>query len=180
MARQAPARRYAQAVFELAITAGKVDEWRRDLGRVCELAGDARLARAIDNPAAPLAYRRKVVEELLGGRVAPQVLNLALLLTSRSRFWIAPAVGDEYDDLVRHSSGIVAATVITPMPLSDAELAELRPRIESRAGARVEISTEIDPSLIGGLCVRIGGLEIDASLRGRLERLRAELVRGTS
>jgi F-type H+-transporting ATPase subunit delta len=176
----AAARRYAEAIFELATRDGKVDAWRADIGVCCELAQDAMIVRAIDSPAVPFRDRRRTLEELLGTRVSPQVMNLTLILTQRCRFSIMPAVSDEYDDLVRASRGIVGVTVTSPSPLSGAELASVKIRIERLAGAQVEITTETDPALIGGLCVKIGDLQIDASVANRLERLRRELVQGAN
>jgi F-type H+-transporting ATPase subunit delta len=173
-------RRYAEAAFELATRDGTVDAWQRELAFAAGLARDARVARAVDSPAVDFARRRKAVERLLGGYVSRQVLNLALLLAKRGRFSIMPSVGAEYDALVRKSRGIVAATVTTPAALSAGEVAAVRARVEQLAGTAVELGTETDPSLIGGLTVRIGDRLIDASVRGRLERLRERLVQGTS
>jgi F-type H+-transporting ATPase subunit delta len=173
-------RRYAEAAFELATRDKAVDAWQRDLAFAAELARDERVARAADSPAVPVAERRKVVRKLLSKRVSPLALNLALLLAERGRFAVLPDVSTEYDALVRKSRGIVAATVTTPSPLSERELAAVKKRVEQLAGAHVELSTATDPTLLGGLRVRIGDLQIDASVSGRLERLRARLVQGTS
>jgi F-type H+-transporting ATPase subunit delta len=173
-------RRYAEAAFELATRDKAVDAWQRDLAFAAELALDERVARAADSPAVPVAERRKVVRKLLSKRVSPLALNLALLLAERGRFAVLPDVSTEYDALVRKSRGIVAATVTTPAPLSERQLAAVKKRVEQLAGAHVELSTATDPTLLGGLRVRIGDLQIDASVSGRLERLRARLVQGTS
>lgn len=173
-------RRYAEAAFELATRDKAVDGWQRDLAFAAELARDERVARAADSPAVPVAERRKVVRKLLSSRVSPLALNLALLLAERGRFAVLPDVSAEYDALVRKSRGIVAATVTTPEPLSERELAAVKKRVEQLAGAHVELSAATDPTLLGGLRVRIGDLQIDASVSGRLERLRARLVQGTS
>jgi F-type H+-transporting ATPase subunit delta len=173
-------RRYAEAAFELATRDKAVDAWQRDLAFAAELARDERVARAADSPAVPVAERRKVVQKLLSKRVSPLALNLALLLAERGRFAVLPDVSTEYDALVRKSRGIVAATVTTPAPLSERQLAAVKKRVEQLAGAHVELSTATDPTLLGGLRVRIGDLQIDASVSGRLERLRARLVQGTS
>ena len=173
-------RRYAEAAFELATRDKAVDAWQRDLAFAAELARDERVARAADSPAVPVAERRKVVRKLLSKRVSPLALNLALLLAERGRFAVLPDVSTEYDALVRKSRGIVAATVTTPAPLSERQLAAVKKRVEQLAGAHVELSTATDPTLLGGLRVRIGDLQIDASVSGRLERLRARLVQGTS
>lgn len=173
-------RRYAEAAFELATRDGTVDAWQRELAFEAELARDARVARAVDSPAVAVAKRRKAVEQLLGRFVSRQALNLALLLTERGRFSILPSVSAEYDALVRQARGIVEATVTTPAPLNAQELAAIRTRVEQLAGTAVELGTQTDPSLMGGLTVKIGDRLIDASVRGRLERLRGRLVQGTS
>jgi F-type H+-transporting ATPase subunit delta len=172
-------RRYAEAAFELAIRDDKVDVWQRDLALAAAMARDARVVRVIDSPAVPFNERRKVVEQLLVKRVSPQALNLALLLAKRGRFGVLPSVSSEYDAKVRQTRGIVAATVTTPEPLSATGLAAVRTRVEQLAGAKVELATAVDPGLIGGLTVKIGDRLIDASVRGRLERLRGRLVQGT-
>lgn len=180
MPRRGAGRRYAEAVFELATRDGTVDAWSRDLTLAATLARDERVARAIDSPAVAFGHRRKGVEQLLGSRVSPTALNLALLLAKRGRFAILPQVTAEYDALVRQSRGIATATVTTPAPLSGPDLAAVKARVERLAGGRVELTAEIDPALLGGLTVRIGDRLIDASVRGRLERLRGRLAQGTS
>jgi len=180
MSRIGAGRRYAEAAFELAVRGDKVDAWQRDLALAAALAGDEGVVRIVDNPAVPFGERRKVVEQLLGKHVSPQALNLALLLAKRSRFGVLPSVSSEYDAKVRQTRGIVAATVTTPEPLSVAELAAVRTRVEQLAGAKVELATGVDPGLIGGLTIKIGDRLIDASVRGRLERLRGRLVQGTT
>jgi F-type H+-transporting ATPase subunit delta len=180
MPRPSPARRYAEAIYELSTRDGKVDEWRREMALVCELASDKRLVRVLDSPAVGFADRRAAVERLLAGRVSREVLNLTLILTSRNRFALIPAVGAEYDALVRRSRGIVGVTVTSATPLSEAELAALSTRLEQIAGGKVEMATNTDASLIGGLRVMIGDHQMDASVVTRLARLRRQLVQGTS
>ncbi|HEX7430973.1 MAG TPA: ATP synthase F1 subunit delta [Candidatus Limnocylindrales bacterium] len=180
MSRIGAGRRYAEAAFELAVRDDKVDAWQRDLALAAEMARDERVVRVVDNPAVSFGERRKVVEQLLGKHVSPQALNLALLLAKRGRFGVLPSVSSEYDAKVRQTRGIVAATVTTPEPLSATRLAAVRARVEQLAGAKVELATEIDPALIGGLTIKIGDRLIDASVRGRLERLRGRLIQGTT
>jgi F-type H+-transporting ATPase subunit delta len=173
-------RRYAEAAFQLAERDGKVDAWQRDLALAAGLARDERVARAVDSPAVPFGERRKAVEQMLGKLVSPQARNLALLLAKRGRFAILPEVSAEYDGLVRKSRGIVAATVTTPAPLSAQDLVRVTARVEQLAGTKAELTMTTDPTLLGGLTIRIGDRLIDASVRGRLERLRGRLVQGTS
>ena len=86
MPRTGAGRRYAEAAFELAARDNAVDAWQRDLTFAAELARDERVTRAADNPAVPVAERRKMVRQLLASRVSPLALNLGLLLAERGRF----------------------------------------------------------------------------------------------
>jgi F-type H+-transporting ATPase subunit delta len=180
MPRPGAGRRYAEAAFQLAERDGTVDAWRKDLAAACELAQDERVARAVDSPAVAFAHRRKAVEALLGSRVSRSALNLALVLAQRGRFALLPQISAEFDELARRSRGVVAATVTTAVPLSAGELAAVQAHVEKLAGAKVELSATTDPALIGGLRVRIGDWQIDASVSTRLTRLRKQLLVGTS
>ncbi len=180
MARLGAGKRYAEAAFELASRDGTVDAWRKDLAVASAVASNDRAARDIDSPAVAFAHRRKAVEALLASRVSRMTLNLTLVLAQRGRFFLLPQVSAEFDELVRKSRGIVAATVTSPAPLPAQELAAVKARVEQLAGAKVELSTATDPSLIGGLRVKIGDWQIDASVSTRLSRLRRQLVQGTS
>jgi F-type H+-transporting ATPase subunit delta len=176
MPRQSTGRRYAEAAWELAERDGTAEVWQRDLALVASLAADPRASRDLDNPAVPAAMRREALRKALGRRVSAHALNLCLILLDRGRFYLLPAVSAEYDALLRRSRGIVAATVTTPAPLSAGDAAAVKARVEKLAGAPVELTTATDESLIGGLTVRIGDQLIDASVRGRLERLTARLA----
>jgi F-type H+-transporting ATPase subunit delta len=176
MPRQGAGRRYAEAAWQLAERDGTAEAWRHDLTLAAGLAADAVTTRALDNPAVPIAVRLNALRKALGGDVSPNALNLCLLLAQRRRFSVLPDVAAEYDALLRRSRGIVAATVTTPGPLPEDELAAVTAKVEQLAGGPVELAQATDPALIGGLTVRIGDRLIDASVRGRLERLRERLA----
>ena len=67
----------------------------------------------------------------------------------------------------------------TPMPLAEADLEAVRTQVQQLAGTTVEIRAEVDPDLIGGITIRLGDRLLDASVRGRLERLRSQLLAGS-
>lgn len=173
------ARRYAEAVFDLAARDGAHDAWRDDLQLAARLVADERVARIVDNPARPIAERREVLDRLLGGRVAVPVANLARLLTERGRIELLEPIAVEYRRLLNRQRGVVEAVVTSAAPLTADETAAVRARVESMSGATVELRSVVDASLIGGLTVRVGDRLLDASVRGRLERLRDQLVAGS-
>ena len=173
------ARRYAEAAFQLAMRDGSHDAWEKDLATTAELVGDERVARVVSNPSVPFHDRQATLERLLGKRISPLALNLVQLLDQRGRLRLIPAISAEYTRMLDALRGVVAATVTSAAPLEKDEVAALAKRLEEMTGGSVKLATAVDPSLIGGLTVRVGDRMIDASVRGRLERLRDQLVAGT-
>jgi F-type H+-transporting ATPase subunit delta len=106
------------------------------------------------------------------------VRRLVALLAERGRLDLLPAVAAEYGELLKRHRGIVTAIVTSAAPLTRDESDALEERLRQMTRADVELRPVVDESLIGGLTVRIGDELIDASVRGRLERLRNELIAG--
>jgi F-type H+-transporting ATPase subunit delta len=172
------ARRYAEAAFSLAKDEDALDRWADELALAAETASRPELARVIGNPSVPLHSRREIIRRVLGTSVSPQVVNLVLLLSERGRMDSLPAVSAEYRRLLHRERGIVDARVTSAAPMDPADLEALRVKVEGMTGRRVDVTAAVDPSLIGGLTVRVGDTLIDASVRGRLERLRERLTEG--
>jgi len=181
------ARRYAEAAFELAGRDGTEDAWRSGLRAAADDFGREEVLRIVEDPARPLAERMQVLRAVLGAgplleaagdRVAAQLLNLVALLLDRRGVSILPSIADEYDRLLDAQRGIVRAVVTSATELTDDEASAVRERVEAMTGSRIELRREVDPGLIGGLTVRVGDRLVDASVRGRLERLRHQLLAG--
>jgi len=173
------ARRYAEAAFEIAARDGALDAWRDELALAAEIFSAQQVVSVLDNPALPLAQRTRVADHLLSGRVNTKLLNLARLLVTRGRADILPAVAAEYKRLLNRQRGVVEAVVTSASSLSPDETSALRAKLAAMTGADVDLRVHVDDSLIGGLTVRVGDQLLDASVRGRLERLRDQLVGGS-
>jgi F-type H+-transporting ATPase subunit delta len=173
------ARRYAEAAYEVAARDDALDEWRDGLALAAELAADEKVAAIIDNPAVPLADRETVIGRLLDGRAPTGVRNIVRLLARRGRVDLLSTVAAEYVRRLNRERGVVEAVVTSAVPLDPDETAAVRERVEALAGATVDLRSEVDADLIGGIVVRIGDRLFDSSVRGRLERLRSQLVAGT-
>jgi F-type H+-transporting ATPase subunit delta len=106
------------------------------------------------------------------------VRNIVILLAERGRIELLPVVAAEFRRLYNVQTGVVSAVVTSAAKLTGDELAAVRSRVEAMTGATVELEAVVDEKLIGGLTVRIGDQLHDASVRGRLERLREQLVAG--
>jgi F-type H+-transporting ATPase subunit delta len=171
-------RRYAEAAFQIASRDGTLDEWATGLDLAAKVVSDERVAAIVDNPARPYRDRLDVLERLLQGRVPEGVLRLAGLLAERARVERLAGTAAEYRRLLEHERGIVEARVTSAAPLTPDETAAVRRWVQRTTGATVNITATVDESLIGGLTVRVGDTLMDASVRGRLERLRTQLATG--
>ena len=171
-------RRYAEAAFEVALRDGNVEAWRTDLDTASAVIGDAAVGHSLANPAVPLETRWAAVQGALGGTVSPGALNLIGLLLRRGRIEQLPRVADQFRRLDNARQGITIATATSAAPLSPDEVRAVTGRLEGMTGGPIDLDLQVDPSLLGGLVVRVGDRLIDGSVRGRLERLRNQLASG--
>lgn len=176
--RETAARRYAEAAYEVAVRDDTVAVWRSELDTAGAVVADDEVARVLANPAVALESRDAMLDSAIGPIVSGPVLNLIKLMLRRGRIEQLPRVASEFRRLDNAAQGIVPATATAAAPLSEDEVKALVARLEEMTGARIELDLEVDPSLLGGLVVRVGDRMIDGSVRGRLERLRTQLVSG--
>jgi F-type H+-transporting ATPase subunit delta len=172
------ARRYAEAAFQLATRDDALDAYADGLDTAAKLLGDGRVQAVLRNPARPLRERTDLVDTLLAKRVPVPVLRLVTVLVERGRIDRVTGVAAEYHRLLNTERGIVEAVATTASPLTGDETVALQKKVAQMTGRSVELRVEVDESLIGGLTVRVRDTLYDASVRGRLERLRDRLVAG--
>lgn len=176
--RETAARRYAEAAFEVAMRDGTLETWRAELDLAAGVVSDERVLAVLANPAIAAEKRAAMVEDILGPNVSRPVLNLIQLMLRRGRIDQLARVAAEFRRLDDERQGITHATATSAAPLEPDEIRALTARLEQTTGGRVALEVEVDPSLLGGLVVRVGDRMIDGSVRGRLERLRNQLVSG--
>jgi F-type H+-transporting ATPase subunit delta len=169
------ARRYAEAAFEIATRDESMVAWLAALDTAAERLGRDEVVGLMTNPAVSAADRIGLLDRLLTGDVSGPPRNLLALLVRRGRFDLLPDLIREFRRLHRRREGIVEATVTSAAPLDPAAVDAIAARLVDMTGQRVELTLAVDAALLGGLQVRVGDRLIDASARGRLERLRATL-----
>ena len=172
------ARRYAESAFEIADRDGTVDRWRQELDLAAGILEDSAVARGLSDPTVATDVREQALQAGFEGNVSGPLLNLLRLLVRRGRIDDLPRVAAEFRRLDNIRLGITPAQAVSAAPLEPAEVKALTARLEQMTGGRIELELEVDPSLLGGLVVRVGDRLIDGSVRGRLERLRNQLVSG--
>jgi F-type H+-transporting ATPase subunit delta len=170
----AAAKRYATAVFELAIQEGRVDDWRRQLVAIKELMSDQTLARVLRNPTIPASRRMDLIAET--GALNPEATNLAKMLIETGRVDQADDILDEFEDMADAAAGRVRARVTTAVELSSADKELLGRRLSQKLGKDVRLTADVDSRIVGGLKLQYGDHLIDASVAARLQQLRRQLA----
>jgi F-type H+-transporting ATPase subunit delta len=171
------ARRYASALYQEAEVAGKVDRVDRDVEAVRDsIEASRELAQLFASPIVPSQKKLAVSERLFEGRVDDLVLRLVRLLIEKGREGLIPNVVRAYAQLRDERLGLVEAGVRTALPLGPDEADALKAALERTTGQKVRLRIEVDPSLIGGIVVRVGDTVYDGSARHHLERLREQFA----
>jgi len=176
MAARGFAKRYSQAVFEIAREREELDRWQSDLEKIARLSEDATLRAWLENPRVPFDLKAKSLSEQPGD-LSPLAVNLACLLVAKGRLDMAADISGEYQRLLNSYRGIEEAELTTAITLNDEDQADLAERLGAIVGKKVVLKTKVDPGLIGGFAARIGDRLLDASTRSRLDTLEKELAR---
>jgi F-type H+-transporting ATPase subunit delta len=175
VARRAQAKRYAQAVFQIALEKGELDRWQSDLKKIASLEQETVLVRLLESPKVPFGDKVSLLSERLAD-INPLALNLACLLVARGRLGLLGEIAEEYQRLLDSYRGIEPAEVITAVPLEDEDKRKLEERLSDIAGKKAIIYPKVDPALVGGIVARFGGKLLDGSTRSRLEALKKEIA----
>ena len=169
-------RMYARALFEAAQEADRVDAVAGDLAALAAAIEEVPELRAfLRNPQIEPTGKAAVLEQLATD-ADELVRNFVRLVAEKGRAGEIPEISADLDALVAQAQNRLAVELTTSYELSDEEARSIVKTIETASGRTVEATRSVDPSLIGGIVLQIGSHRADGSVRGRLERLRRELV----
>jgi F-type H+-transporting ATPase subunit delta len=165
--------RYAAALFELAEEQDALDAVADDLHGLRDMIAESvDLERLIRSPALSRDEQARALAAL-GERAGFNELTRQFLgvLAHKRRLFALPEVVQAYDAMLAEHKGEVGAEVISAVPLSAPQLESVRKHLSTAVGQTVNLSTSVDPNLLGGLVVRVGSRMIDASIRTKLHQL---------
>jgi F-type H+-transporting ATPase subunit delta len=168
------ARRYAEALYQIATSETAVDEFGSSVTRLQQaLSGE--VLRALRNPGIALRARRAAIDAATVGE-PKAIRSLLALLLERERVALFPQIAVAYSDLVERRAGIVKGRITTATELGTSERADLVRRLERSSGKKIRATFAVDESLIGGAKVQVGDRLIDSSLKAQLAELGRELA----
>ena len=168
------AARYASALFELARDENAIDQVTRDLDGFEALTREsADLARLIESPVFSSEEQSRAIDAVMArAGIGGLTANVLRLLAAKRRLFILPDMIRSFRARVAASKGIVPAEIRLAEEPSPKVLEEIKAALREMAGADVDVAVKIDPSLIGGLVVKVGSRMVDASLKTKLNSIR--------
>jgi F-type H+-transporting ATPase subunit delta len=169
------AKRYAQAVLELALEQQKQERCQQDLRNITSELENKKIIALLENPSLSLSVKEGLLKERLG-EITPLSLNLMLLLIRKSRLRRMGDISRQYDLLLYTFRGVSRASITTAIPLENAFQQTVVRRLEEMTGRKISISSYLDPSITGGIKVKIGDTLLDGSIQGRLASLKKYLM----
>lgn len=176
MSEERVARVYAQALFDAARDAGAVAQVGRELGDfIAALAASAPLRTVLADPQIAADAKRRVLAEVTRGAQPLLTATLHLML-ERGRFAAVPALPEAYDALAVVEEGVVEVEVVSAVELQPETEKKIAARVREATGRRVELARRVDPSILGGLVLRIGDVIVDGSVKARIRQLSRRLV----
>jgi len=166
---------FAEALYEAAQGEGRLEATNRDLAGVRHALDDSPvLARFLRNPAFPADAKRRVLGQMTAGG-EPLVEKFLHVLVEHGRLDLLSDAADAFGERYRREQHELAVSLTTAVAIDDVQAESLRQRLESATGQAVTIRRTVDPSIIGGVVLRVRDLLVDASVRRRLESLRLSL-----
>lgn len=169
------ARPYAEAVFRLAKETSSLTVWSEALATLAVIAANKDVQQVIANPQFTVAQAQKLLLDLLGKDVTPQVANFITTVLENRRFLVLPTIAVQFEALKAASEGHIDARIESAFAMTDAQLSELTATLSQQFNCKVNAEVTVNAALIGGVKVTVGDLVVDASVRGKLTALAASL-----
>ncbi len=165
--------RYATALFELAQESKSLDAVATDLARVkALLVGSADLARLVRSPVFSRDEQGRAMGAVLDRlNVSTLTKNFAGLLAQKRRLFALPGIITAFNSLVAKQRGEMSAEVTSAQALKPAQVTALAGTLKDALKREIRITQTVDPTLLGGLVVKVGSRQIDSSLKSKLVRL---------
>jgi F-type H+-transporting ATPase subunit delta len=176
-------RRYARALLEVA-SASSADvpaRLRSELEQLVEaLETHEELAALLRHPALGPEPRRRLLETVAReAGLSPLMRRTLELLAAHDRLPLLPSLAASYGEELNRRQGVLAASARSAVPLSEAQRRALADALGALVGKKVELEAQLDPTLLGGVLVQLGGRSYDGTLRTQLQALRRRLAAGS-
>jgi F-type H+-transporting ATPase subunit delta len=168
---------YARSLFEVAEEQGKLDEIHHQLGQFAdELDSNREMQMYFFSPYFSSEEKKDGIAKVLDG-ADDHFVRFLELLAERHRLPAVFRIRRELDQMWAEKQNLLPVQITSAVELDSETTKNIGKRIEDQTGRKVELSSAVDPEVLGGLVIRVGNMVMDTSVRSRLERVRREVLR---
>ncbi len=176
------ARRYADALFAIGREAGakELSQYGEELDSLNKTLGESpEIEHVLQSPVVGVHEKSDIVKQLLESMSASRIFsNFCLLLAEKGRLPYLRKIGDHYADLLDAENNVVRGSLTSAVALDAKKQGQIKAQLKKKSGKDIELSFNVDPSILGGMVLTVGDRVLDASLRAQLSNLREIIKRG--
>ncbi len=172
------ARRYARALFGMALERGEVEEIAEGLTTVTDTAlASPELMNVLHHPRITRTRKKELLAHVFDNNVRPDIAHFLILLVDKDRAVIIPNVAREFKRLLDEHRRETDAEAVSAVPLTPEQHSALQQKLQAATGYTVRLTTRVDENILGGLIIRVGDRLIDGSVATQLQSMREQLKR---
>jgi len=177
MLNKSVARRYAEAFFSIAREAKKIDEYQVELEKVITSLNEVEgMKEYLDHLLIPTREKKDLIEKVFGGQLSSMTMNFLLMIIDKRRESYLEVIYGEFVDMADESRDIKKAELFAAREVPKEELDDLAKRLSSSTGKKVLLKQTVDPSLLGGVKIRMGDQIVDGTVTKKLQMLKENLM----
>lgn len=177
MLENAVARRYASAFFEIAKEQNAIEKFGEELVSAQEvLRSDEKLTKFINNQLIPSSEKKQVINNLFKGKLSDLTVNFLNLLIDKRREYYIGEIVDEFKNYTNEEKNVADALVVSAFEMNEKDLQDLKVKLSAITQKEINLNAAVDPSIKGGLIVKMGDKIIDGSLARRFEVMKQTLL----
>ena len=170
------ARVYAEALFDVGRDKGKLDALQQQLGEFADAVDrDRELQVFFFSPYLSSAEKQEGIERAISG-AEPELMNFLKLLVDKHRMTEIFRIRREFDELWKRENRRIDVTVTSAVELDSSVVDKIGQEVERQTGEEVDLKSEVDDRILGGIVLQVGNMVLDASIRNRLEKLRKSVA----
>lgn len=174
---QLAAARYANALFELALEANKIDAFDEEVKFVAATCdGDKEFFAVLNHPQISGDEKMKVLESAFKGKISDEIIGLFSVVFKKNREAELIDILQKFIEKVEEHKGIVTAKVSSAKPLSEKQITDIKEKLSQNLNKQVFIEAVVEPSLIGGVCIAVDGHVIDGTIKSQIAEMKKQLL----
>ena len=165
------ARPYAKAAFEYALSGNKLLVWSESLAYASAVASDAQIQQVLQNPGLTSVRKAEIFIEICESNLDENVKSFVKTLSENNRLSLLPVIFEGFEKLRLDEGAMMEVSITSAYELSEEEKTKLVNALKTRFNKEINMVSNVERELLGGLVIRAGDLVIDGSIKGRLQKL---------